>query len=110
MTGHPSNVHFNEMVRNKTIKKCPINPKHIANAHTIFGSSIAGVHGKTVCCKPKQVEVEPGHIPDNFHQLHQFVVLTADIMFVNGIAFLTTLSQNCGWLRSGNYQRAQINN
>jgi hypothetical protein len=43
---------------------------------------------KTIPCKPEQVEAEPGRIPDNFHQLHQFVVLTAG---VNGIAFLTTL-------------------
>jgi hypothetical protein len=31
--------------------------------------------------------------PRHFHQLYQFVVLTADVMFINGIAFLTTLSQ-----------------
>jgi hypothetical protein len=39
-----------------------------------------------------QVEAEPGCIPDNFHRLHKFVLLTADVMFVTGIAFLTTLS------------------
>ncbi len=65
----------------------------VANVHTIFGSSIAGVHGKTICHKPEHVEVKTGCIPGNFHQLHQFVVLTADIMFVNGITFLTMLSQ-----------------
>ena len=28
-----------------------------------------------------------------FHRLHKFVTLTADVMFVNGIAFLTRLSR-----------------
>jgi hypothetical protein len=93
MTGHPSDAQFNEMVKSKTIKNRPIKPKHIANAHAIFGSSITEVHGKTIHCKPERVEAEPWRIPDDLHQLHQFVVLTADVMFVNGIAFLTTLSQ-----------------
>ena len=93
MTGHPTDAQFLEMVRNKTIKNCSIKPKHITNACSLFGPSIAGVHKKTVRCKPEQVEAEPGCIPDDFHCLHQFVVLTADVMFVNGIAFLTMLSQ-----------------
>jgi hypothetical protein len=94
MTGYPFDAQFKETVRNKTIKNCPIKPKHIGNAHTIFGSSIAGVRGKTTHRKPEQVEVEPGQIPDNFHRLHQFVLLTKDIMFVNGIAFLIP---DLGW-------------
>jgi hypothetical protein len=51
------------------------------------------VHRKSVCRKPEQVEVEPRRIPDNFHRLHKFVVLTANVMLINGIAFLITLSQ-----------------
>jgi hypothetical protein len=93
MTGHPTDAQFLEMVSNKTIKNCPIKPKHITNACSIFGPSIAGVRRKTVRRKPEQVEAEPGRIPDDFHCLHWFVVITADAMFVNGIAFLTTLSQ-----------------
>jgi hypothetical protein len=93
MTGHPTDAQFLEMVRIKAIKNCPIKPKHITNACSIFGPSIAGVHGKTVRCKPEQVEAEPGCIPDDFHCLHWFVVITADVMFVNGMAFLTMLSQ-----------------
>ena len=32
-------------------------------------------------------------IPKDFYKLHHFVTLTADIMYVNGVAFLTTLSR-----------------
>ncbi len=91
MTGHLTDAQFLEMVRNETIKNCPIKPKHITNARSIFGPSIAGVHRKTVRRRPEQVEAL-GCIPDDFHCLHRFVVITADVMFVNGIAFLTTLS------------------
>ncbi len=92
MTGHPSDAQFQAMVRGNTVKNCPIKSVHITNAHSIFGPSITGVQGKTVCCKPMQTEAESRRIPDNFHRLPKFVVLTADIMFVNGIAFLTSLS------------------
>ena len=32
-------------------------------------------------------------IPDGFHRLHNFVTLVADIFFVDGVAFLVTLSR-----------------
>jgi hypothetical protein len=92
MIGHPTDAQFLEMVRINTIKTCPIKPAHMANALTIFGLSAAGVRRKTVFHKPEQVETEPGRIPDDFHCLHKFVVLTANVMFANGIAFLITLS------------------
>jgi hypothetical protein len=93
MTGHPSDNQSQAMVRSNIIKNCPVKPKHIVNTNSIFGPSIAGVRGKTIRCKPDQVEAAPGRIPNDFHRLHKFVVLTADVMFVNGIVFLTTLSQ-----------------
>jgi hypothetical protein len=93
MTGHPSDAQFQTMISNNSIKNCPIRPKHTSNAHSIFGPSIAGVQGKTVCRPPKQVEAAWSRIPDDYHHLHKFVVLTADVMFVNGFIFLATLSQ-----------------
>ena len=33
-------------------------------------------------------------IPKVFYRLHHFVTLTADVMFVNGILFFTTLSRD----------------
>jgi hypothetical protein len=92
MTGHPSDAQFQAMISNNSIKKCPIRPKHISNAHCIFGPSIAGVQGKTVRCPAKQVEAAPSHIPDDYHPLHKYVLLTANVMFINSIAFLATLS------------------
>jgi hypothetical protein len=97
MIVHPTDAQFLDMVRRNTINNCPIKPAHIANARTIFGPSAAGVRRKTNRHKPKQVEAEPGRIPDDFHCLHKFVVLSANVMFLNGIAFLIPLSQKL-WL------------
>ena len=43
--------------------------------------------------KPERVDTEIIKIPRDFYALHHFVTLTADVMFVNGIPFLTTLSR-----------------
>ncbi len=93
MTGHPTDAQFLKLARNNSIKNCPVKPDHITNAHSIFGPSIAGVRGRTTCQKPERVEAAVGCIPDDFHRLQKIVVLTANVMFVNGKAFLTTLSQ-----------------
>ena len=44
--------------------------------------------------KLERVDPEYIGIPRDFYELHKFVILTADVMFVNGIAFLTTLSRD----------------
>jgi hypothetical protein len=93
MTGHPTDAQFLKLVRNNSINICPVKPDHITNAHSIFGPSIAGVRGRTTHQKPERVEAVVGRIPDDFHRLYKFVVLMADVMFVNGMAFLTMLSQ-----------------
>jgi hypothetical protein len=70
MTGHPTNTQFLKLVRNNSIKNCPVKPDHITNAHSIFGPSIAGVRGRTSRQKPERVEAAVGCIPDDFHCLH----------------------------------------
>ena len=50
------------------------------------------MRGKTVRQKPDRVETEETPIPRYFYGLHKFVTLTADVMFVNGVPFLVTLS------------------
>ena len=40
-----------------------------------------------------RVETDYLSIPDNYHRLHRFVTLTADVMFVDGVPFLVTLSR-----------------
>ena len=42
----------------------------------------------------KETKVEYRNILRDFYWLHKFVTLTADVMFVNGIPFLVTFSQN----------------
>eukprot|EP00957_Ditylum_brightwellii_P085801 6526689-Ditylum_brightwellii.AAC.1 len=64
------------------------------NTRAIFAPNHPGLQGKTVRHRPEQIEPEYLGIPRNFYHLHHFVVPTADVMFVNGLAFFTTLGRD----------------
>ena len=42
---------------------------------------------------PERVGTEETHVPRYFYGVNKFVTLTVDVMFVNGLPFLVTLSQ-----------------
>ena len=92
--GHPTSRELSKVVSiNFGVTNCPVNPIDVANADVIYGPNLGGVRAKTVRHKPERVHGETLSIPNDFYQLHRFVTLTADVMFVNGISFLTTLSR-----------------
>jgi hypothetical protein len=92
--GHPSSKELSQVVSNNFgINNSPINPIDISKADTIYGCDLGGIRGKTVRKKPERVQGGIIKIPKDFYKLHHFVTLTADIMYVNGVPFLTTLSR-----------------
>ena len=93
--GNMSDADFKDMVSKSTsVKNIPVSLVDITNAHALFGpKTLPAVQGNTVRKKPLRVDTEYVEIPRDFYRLHHFVTLTADIMFVNGIPFLVTLSR-----------------
>ena len=91
----PSEKDFMNMVSNNTgVKNIPVMPSDLTRANVIFGPDRRNVQGKTVREKSARVETDRISIPDDFHRLHHFVTLTGDVMFVNGVAFMMTLSRD----------------
>ena len=80
------------MVTSPNLENCPVTATDMSNASVIFGPDLPGVKGKTVHRIPHRVEMEYLDICD-YYTLQKFVTLTADVMFVNGIPFLMTLSR-----------------
>ena len=69
-------------------------PHDLCNAKAIFGCpDIGGVQGKTVWRATEQIITDYVAIPRDFMKLHTHVTLVADVMFVNNITFLVTLSR-----------------
>ena len=74
------------------MKYIPVKPHGITNALAIYGTDLPGVRGKQVRNQPPRVETGTENIHNYFYQLQHFFTLTADVMFVNGVEFLITLS------------------
>ena len=64
----------------------------LTNSTSIYGPNLGGVRGNTVRKCPGRVEVVPNVVPNDFGRLHKFVLLVANFMFVNGLAFFVTRS------------------
>ena len=86
---HNTDEKFKHMVSGKSLDNFSIVANDVNNA---FGPNRPGLRGKTVRQRTERVVPEYLEIPKDFYRLHHFVTLTADVMFVNGILFFTTLS------------------
>ena len=92
--GNMCDAKLKQMVSVNDLKNAPIHPQHVTNATRIFGPNTDALEGKTVR-RPSPRVHEDGvvNIPDDFHRLHHFVTLVADVFFVDGVVFLMTLSR-----------------
>jgi hypothetical protein len=93
MVENPSDKEFKGMVRERLINNCPVTVQDVENANRIFGPDLANLRGKTIRTKPEHVRIEYIQIPRDFVELHKYVMLVADVMFVNGLPFLVTSLQ-----------------
>ena len=82
-------IHFNE---NNLLPNCSVNHRDVLTAKHIFGHDIGSLKGKTVRRQPPRVEVEEVSLPPTIQQHYQEVTLACDIMYVNKIPFLMSIS------------------
>jgi hypothetical protein len=92
MIGNPSKKDFKGMVSNNMVPNCPIDCHDIANACNIFGPYLTSIRGKTVRHMPAPVVADYVAIMWGILERNQIVTMAADVFFVDGIAFLVTLS------------------
>ncbi len=78
------------MVREKLIINCPVTVQDDHNANQVFDPDLANLRGKTTRTKPEHVRVDYAKIPRDFIKMHKYVMLVADVLFVNGLPFLIT--------------------
>ena len=94
--GHPPDERFKEIVSlgEGGLRNCPITVADISNAPIIYGPNRPRCRGGTKRdTKVLRVKEQRVAIPREFYRMHKMVTITADVMFINGIAFLVTLSR-----------------
>ena len=92
--GYPYTRDFQQMISKNLILNCPVNVSDVARAEIFYGKDIHALKGKTTRSKPKQVVIDYMEIPKNILESNKNITLSIDIMYVNKIPFVTTISRN----------------
>ncbi len=93
MIEYPSMPDFNTLVRLNMIPDCPITTDNIKHADTLFGPDLATIRGMTVRRKPTRVVTVYVDIPCAIVDINKQVTLAVDVMFVNSVPFLVSVSR-----------------
>ncbi len=90
----PSTRNLQASVHLHLLKDCPVTNEDIKNAHTLYGPDLTTISGKTVQHKPTRVVTDYVDIPRALVDMNQRVTLATNIMFVNLVPFLVSVSGN----------------
>jgi hypothetical protein len=91
--GFPSLRDYKHLVQTNQIKNCPVTLEDIKICEKIFGPDIYAMKGKTTRKTPKQVINDFVEVPKELVEAHKHVVLCMDIMYIDGVPLLTTVSK-----------------
>ena len=97
----PSERDTKTMLDMNYIKNCPVISKDTTIAQDIFGQDRDNLKGKSRKLPPKPVVINKIDLPSEFNNI-QDLELFIDIMFVNGMAFMTCIDDP-NWYRATCY-------
>ena len=99
-TGHKSQREAEFLVASDpAFRKAGLSLQDMKNAHALFGPQrISSIKGKTTRRAPEHVRTDYVAVPRDFLKLQKNVTLVVDVMFVNNLPFLITLSRNIRYI------------
>jgi hypothetical protein len=98
MIGRPSTQHYINIIRNNQLPNCAITTEDIKMAEEIFGPNLGSLKGKSTRGKANHIHINhPTPIPINIMDKYNCIILAIDIMFINNIPFLTSISRHIGF-------------
>jgi Reverse transcriptase (RNA-dependent DNA polymerase)/Zinc knuckle len=91
--GRPSTRDFINIVNKNLLPNCPITAVDIMAAEEVYGPDLGSLKGKTVRHKVDHVEATVTKVPCSIFARYKDVTVCADLMKVNGIPFLVSISR-----------------
>ncbi len=94
MLGSPSSATLKLMVRDNLVNNCPVTLDAIRVADHVFEPDVASLQGKMTRRTPGHVDPAYVEIPPKIISRNLNVVVVANLMFINGLPFLVSISRN----------------
>ena len=91
--GRPSTSTFVNLLQKNGIANCPVTPADVKAAEYIFGPDVGSLKGKTTRRSPPIVDSPVMGIPADVMKRYQKVTICVDIMYVNKVAMLVSVSR-----------------
>ena len=91
--GQPSTTTLVDLLKRNGIANCPVTPADIEAAEYIFGLDIGSLKGKMTQCNPPIIDSPVTTIPAGVLKRYQKATLCIDIMYVNKVAMLASVSR-----------------
>ena len=92
--GHPTTKQLIKIVESNLLDGCGTHRKDIMIAEQVFGPNKAGLKGKTTTHQTEHLREELTPLPHFIMENYKSVTLCVDILYVNGIPFVTSLSRH----------------
>jgi hypothetical protein len=94
LVGCPKLKDFLRDIDADSIKNFPITRQDAVNVDAILGRDLGSIKGKTTHRKLERVPGNTIHLPKEILQQHRVITLCVDIMCINKIPFLLSISRN----------------
>ena len=91
--GRPSTTTFVDLLKRNRIANCPVTPADVEAAEYIFGPDIGSLKGKTMRHSPPIIDSPVTAIPADVLKHYQKLTLCVDIMYVNKVVMLVSISR-----------------
>ena len=92
--GRPSTGTFIAALKSNGLMNCPVTPGDVEAAEHIFGPDIGSLKGKTTRRNPLIVDSPIAQVPAEVLKRYRKVTICIDIMYVNQIPMLISISRN----------------
>ena len=92
--GRPSDNDFIKILKASSLPNCPVTPRDVIIANKLFGPDVGALKGKTTRRSPPIVD---SPVPVDITSILKYyweVTLCVDLMYVNRVPLLVTLSRN----------------